>query len=171
MAEIIMFGGNFAPRGWAFCDGQLLSINNYQALFSLLGTTFGGDGRTSFGLPELRGRTAIHPGTGPGLTNRRLGERSGQETVILNTNQIASHAHTFNPPANNTGNGTNGDEAVPTNGYPGPATTDFYFEATNTTMGQGTTNNAGGNQAHTNMQPFIGIYHIIALQGVFPSRN
>ncbi len=93
IAEIIMFGGNFAPRGWAFCDGQLLSIAQNSALFSLLGTTFGGDGRTNFALPDLRGRTAIHPGTGPGLSNRRLGESGGSETNTMTIGQMPSHNH------------------------------------------------------------------------------
>ncbi len=95
IAEIIMFGGNFAPRGWAFCDGQLLPIAQNQALFSILGTTYGGDGRTTFALPDLRGRTAIHPGTGPGLSNRRLGERGGSETNTLTLPQLPNHTHTI----------------------------------------------------------------------------
>jgi len=95
IAEIIMFGGNFAPRGWAFCDGQLLPIAQNQALFSILGTTYGGDGRTTFALPDLRGRTAIHPGTGPGLSNRRLGERGGAETNTLTLPQLPTHTHTI----------------------------------------------------------------------------
>ena len=105
IAEIIMFGGNFAPRGWAFCDGQLLSISSNTALFSILGTTFGGDGRTTFALPDMRGRVSVHPGTGPGLSNRRLGERGGTETVGLNASQIPSHNHTFAPPCS-TNDGT-----------------------------------------------------------------
>ena len=93
IAEIIMFGGNFAPRGWAFCDGQLLPISQNTALFSILGTTYGGDGRTTFALPDLRGRTAIHPGTGPGLSNRRLGESGGSETNTMTIGQMPSHNH------------------------------------------------------------------------------
>ncbi len=94
IGEILMFGGNFAPRSWAFCDGQLLSIAQNTALFSILGTTYGGDGRVTFGLPELRGRVAMHPGSGPGLTTRGLGEKGGTETVTLNTTQIPAHNHT-----------------------------------------------------------------------------
>ena len=93
LAEIIMFAGNFAPRGWAFCDGQLLAVSQYSALFSLLGTTYGGDGRTTFGLPDLRGRTAIHPGTGPGLTNRQLGAKGGSENNTINITQLPTHKH------------------------------------------------------------------------------
>lgn len=95
LAEIIMFAGNFAPRGWAFCDGQLLPIAQNQAVFSLLGTTFGGDGRTTFALPDLRGRTAVHPGNGPGLTTRRWGEKGGSETNTMTVNQMPSHTHTI----------------------------------------------------------------------------
>ncbi len=94
IAEIMLFAGTFAPRGWAFCDGQLLSISQNTALFALIGTTYGGDGRTTFGLPDLRGRVPLHPGTGPGLTNRSLGQRGGQERIILNVNQLPAHDHT-----------------------------------------------------------------------------
>ncbi len=174
IAEIIMFGGNFAPRGWAFCDGQLLSISSNSALFSILGTTYGGDGRTTFGLPDLRGRVAMHPGSGPGLTQRRLGEKSGVETVTLNTNQIPSHNHT----ATGTGQGTDiqGDDGftggktwahVGANLYK-DATPDVTMHAGNVTV---TNANAGGNQSHTNIQPYLCVNFIIALQGVFPSRN
>lgn len=93
LGQIIMFGGNFAPRGWAFCNGSLIAINQNQALFSLLGTTYGGDGRTTFALPDLRGRAPIHYGQGPGLSNRTLGEKSGVESNILNVNQLPSHNH------------------------------------------------------------------------------
>ena len=93
LAEIVMFGGNFAPRGWAFCDGQLLAISSNTALFSLLGTTYGGDGRTTFGLPELRGRFAMHPGNGPGLSSRKLGQKGGSERVTLAITNLPSHTH------------------------------------------------------------------------------
>ena len=95
IGEISMFAGNFAPRGWAFCEGQLLPIAQNQSLFSILGTTYGGDGRTTFGLPDMRGRVSIHPGTGPGLTNYRLGNKGGSETTTLTTNQLPSHNHTI----------------------------------------------------------------------------
>ena len=94
IGQIMMFGGNFAPRGWALCDGQLLPINNNSALFSILGTTYGGDGRTSFGLPDLRGRYAMHPGTGPGLSPRRLGEKGGAENVNILSQKVPNHSHT-----------------------------------------------------------------------------
>ena len=110
IGQIIMFGGNFAPRGWALCDGQLLPISQNSALFSILGTTYGGDGRTSFGLPELRGRVAMHPGNGPGLSSRRLGERSGVETVTLGATQVPAHGH--NPVANAIGPAGNSNDAI-----------------------------------------------------------
>jgi microcystin-dependent protein len=93
IGQIMMFGGSFAPRGWAFCEGQLLPISQNAALFSILGTTYGGDGRSTFALPDLRGRVAIHPGSGPGLSNYRLGEKGGVESVALNVNQIPAHSH------------------------------------------------------------------------------
>ncbi len=192
IAEIIMFGGNFAPRGWAFCDGQLLSISSNSALFSILGTTYGGDGRTTFGLPDLRGRVAMHPGSGPGLTTRRLGEKSGVESVILNTTQIPAHNHTATATASGSGTGTSyGTDTPGNNGFVGGRTwshvgANLYRDATpNVAMRAGnvtldnltvtvdnvTVNNTGGNQAHTNVQPFQCVNFIIALVGVFPSRN
>ena len=96
VGEIRMFAGNFAPRGWAFCDGQLLAVSQNDALFSLLGTIYGGDGRTTFGLPDVRGRVPVHQGTGPGLSQRRLGSKGGSEDVTLTSNQLASHSHDFN---------------------------------------------------------------------------
>ena len=172
-----MFGGNFAPRGWALCDGQLLSINANQALFSLLGTTYGGDGRTTFGLPDLRGRVSMHPGNGPGLSSRRLGQKGGQEYVVLNQTQIPSHSHTasgkircnFSPvtPANSTS---------PVNGTFANAQSEIYNTVAGTQhmAANGvdvTVGYTGGSQDHINIQPFTCINYIIALQGVFPSRS
>ena len=134
IGEIRLVGFNFPPRGWAYCEGQLLSIASYSALFSLLGTTYGGDGRTTFALPDLRGRIAVHPGTGPGLSNYRWGERGGTNSTTLNTNTIPAHNH-----------------YVPQLG--------------------GDTANTGGNQSHSNIQPYLALYHSIALQGIYPSRN
>ena len=124
LAEIVMFGGNFNPRGWAFCDGQLLPIAQNQALFSLLGTIYGGDGRTTFALPGLRGRTPIHAGRGPGLTDRRLGSRGGSETVTLNTTQIPSHNHSGTITV-----GTGKATSPANNAYVGDSN-DFYTTAT-----------------------------------------
>ena len=114
IAEIIMFGGNFAPRGWAFCDGALLPISQNTALFSLLGTTYGGDGRTTFGLPDLRGRVAIHPGTGPGLSTVRLGEKGGVENVVLTTAQMPAHGHQIDHGHGATMNASSADGDVKT---------------------------------------------------------
>ena len=167
LGEIIMFGGNFAPRGWAFCDGQLLPISQNQALFSLLGTIYGGDGRTTFALPDLRGRVSIHQGNGPGLSDYRLGSKGGAENVTLTAAQIPAHNHAIK--AANQG----GDDSDPTtaNGF-GSAANDLYLEtAPGTTMQNGIMSNTGGNQQHTNIQPYLAINFIIALQGTFPSRS
>ncbi|NMH89211.1 phage tail protein [Flavivirga algicola] len=188
IGEIRIFAGNFAPRAWAFCQGQLLSINSNQALFSILGTTYGGDGRTSFGLPDLRGRVPIGPGTGPGLTTRRQGQRSGTEYNILTIPQMPSHNH--NAIVTNPGeiaipvNTTSGDEdeANPGAGvlantgndhFASSATTGAKYAGSNIPVAgeQITITNTGANQSVNNMQPWLSTYYIICLQGVFPSRN
>jgi microcystin-dependent protein len=190
IGEIRGFGGNFAPRAWAFCNGQLLSINSNQALFSILGTTYGGDGRTTFGLPDLRGRGPISAGTGPGLSTHKLGARSGTETVTLTQNQMPSHMHSAgftetggviypNASTNIATSeepGTNKYLAVPDAGGNGfiyntdtPDTTMGPSEVTIT--GNVTVFNTGGSQYHNNMQPYLVINWIVCLQGVFPSRS
>ncbi|KAA3615342.1 MAG: phage tail protein [Calditrichaeota bacterium] len=170
IGEIKMFGGNFAPRGYAFCDGQLLPISQYSALFSILGTTYGGDGRTTFGLPDLRGRAPIHEGNGPGLSDRRLGQKGGQENVVLNITQIPSHTHTAQ---------LNADSTVATSDKPesgllarNAGSTPQYGDTVNTALNSAAVkvSNTGGNGAHPNMQPFITINYIIALEGIYPSR-
>ena len=179
IAEIIMFGGNFAPRNWAYCDGQLLSVSSNTALFSLLGTTYGGDGRTTFGLPDLRGRTAIGPRQGPGLSNYRLGERGGVQSVTLTVAQMPSHGHTATATATLSGTNALGNSAVPggntlaskgrTNIYSTNAPdVDMHADSVNVTASVA---NTGGSQAHENRMPFLAINHIIALQGIYPSRN
>ena len=164
-----MFGGNFAPRGWAFCDGQILPINQNQALFSILGTTYGGDGRTTFGLPDLRGRVPIHQGTGPGLSQKRIGQRSGTETNILSVENLPSHSHTINAVLED------GNQSSPTGNLPaGTKLLDQEYSdaaAANTTMNATMVNSTGNNQEVNNMQPYLTVTYIIALQGVFPSRN
>ncbi len=182
IGEICMFAGNYAPRSWAFCDGQLLSIAQNTALFSLFGTTYGGDGRTTFGLPDLQGRAAMHPGRGPGLSTRRLGEKSGVETVTLNLTQIPSHTHTATAVAK--GANIAGTSAQPTGKtWADPKTivsTDAfvngYANATpDETMKSGsvavTLANTGGTQNHTNIQPYQCVNFIVALQGVYPTRG
>lgn len=165
IGQIIMFAGNFAPRGWAFCDGQLLPIASNTALFSLLGTTYGGDGRTTFALPDLRSRAPMHPGHGSGLTPRTLGQRSGTETVTLTASQLPTHTHQMN--AVNTA----GNSDVPDNnslaqaGYQTDSTTNLVD------MHAVAITNTGGGQGHDNMAPSLGISFIIALTGLFPSRN
>ena len=183
IGEIRMFGGNFAPRAWAFCDGQLLSIAQNTALFSILGTTYGGDGRTTFALPDMRGRTALSSGTGPGLPTYRLGQRSGQEMVHLNNLQIPSHNHLLNITAAKlkvTDATGDSDEAV---GHVLATGTDnannaqrAYANVAGTeNLGgvtlSGTVGLTGGSQYHNNMQPYEVVNYIICLQGTFPSRS
>ncbi len=164
LAEISMFGSNFAPRQWANCDGQLLSINSNQALFSLLGTIYGGDGRTTFGLPEMRGRVAVHTGSGPGLTPRQMGQRSGTETNTLTVAQMPSHGHAIN--AKDEGNTDD-----PSGAFIAGDGTNAFGTSSNIVMSNTSVANTGGNQAVNNMQPYTVVRFIIALQGVFPSRN
>jgi microcystin-dependent protein len=164
LAEIRIVGFNFAPRGWAFCDGQLLPINQNQSLYSLLGTTYGGDGRTSFALPDLRGRTPIHVGGG-----FSLGQKTGEETVTLNVAEIPNHDHVLN------GVSDNADQVVATNNYFARAGTQVYRQPDSSTtfvaMNSGVVGNTGGSQGHENMQPYLALNFCIALQGLFPSRN
>ncbi len=176
LGEIKLFAGNFAPRAWAYCDGQLLAISQNSALFSILGTTYGGDGRTTFALPDLRGRAAIHPGTGPGLRTYQLGQRGGSERIQLSIANLPSHTH--NATSTTTIHvGDNNSQDEPEDNFLG--TGQFYSSApaagttlnsaaatTTTTIGM-----QGGQQSYSNLQPFLGVHYIIALQGVFPSRN
>lgn len=167
VGEIRMFAGNFAPRGWAFCDGQLLAVSQNDALFSLLGTIYGGDGRTTFALPDMRGRLPVHAGTGPGLSPVRLGEKSGLESVTLTVNQLPPHSH----PAV-----CSSDLAVEAN--PGgvvPADTtslDLYSSGGVTdSLSSAATDAVGGSRSHTNLMPFTCVHFIIALFGIYPSRH
>jgi len=162
---VILFGGSFAPRGWALCDGQLLPISENSALFSILGTTYGGDGRTTFALPDLRGRVPLHPGNGPGLTPRDLGQKLGEESVNLTAAQMPSHGHAMNVanvPADN--DRPSADMLGRSQIYTATATP-------TATLNPATIANSGGNEAHDNMQPSLGINYIIALQGTYPSRS
>ncbi|TDS14362.1 microcystin-dependent protein [Maribacter caenipelagi] len=166
IGQIMMVGFNFAPRGWALCDGQLLSIASNSALFSLLGTTYGGDGRTTFGLPDLRGRLAVHVGQGPGLQNRAWGQRFGVENNFLTEANLPSHKHTVNLPAKEEANAE-----VPTGNFIAGAGFDGFGTTSDTTMATLPVSNTGGNVPITNMQPSLGIYYVIALVGIFPSRS
>ncbi|PRP99359.1 phage tail protein [Enhygromyxa salina] len=168
LGTIIQFAGNFAPRGWALCDGQLLPISTNSALFSIIGTTYGGDGRTSFALPDLRGRNAIHAGNGPGLSPRRLGEKSGHETVTLTVNQIPAHNHLVQ--ADKT-LATTGDPTGNAFAHTGADVKVYEAGPPNQSMDAGTISMTGGGQAVNVMPPFLTLNFIIALEGVFPSRG
>jgi microcystin-dependent protein len=169
IGEIKMFAGNFAPRGYAFCNGQLLAISQNTALFSILGTTYGGNGQTTFALPDLRGRVPIHQGQGPGLSNYFLGQVAGTENVTLLTTQIPAHNHLVNAVA------AGGTQDTPVNGYPAvesTGTSKNYSSASPAgQMAPGTVAPAGGNQPHSNIQPYNCVSFIIALEGIFPARN
>ncbi|WP_417207645.1 phage tail protein [Antarctobacter sp.] len=174
LAEISLFGGNFAPRGWAFCDGQILPINQNQSLYSLLGTTYGGDGRTSFALPDLRGRVPLHSGNnsqGPGLSPYSLGQKGGTEYVTLTVNELPAHNHGVKMRAesragNLTDPGGNMLAAGSTIFRANTPADDVDLDAAMIQQF-----NAGGGQPHYNMPPFLAVNYIIALQGLFPSRN
>ena len=171
IAQIMPFGGNFAIRGWALCQGQLLAISQNSALFSILGTTYGGDGRTTFGLPDLRGRTIIGPGNGPGLPSYQWGQKGGQASVTLNVQQIPSHNHSV------TLHGERGASNATSPGGNLLATGGSYaaYNAANADPAMAPQSiqqvNVGGSQPHDNMMPYTAIYYEIALVGIFPSRN
>lgn len=167
IGEIRLFAGNFPPKDWALCDGQLLSIAQYTALFSILRTNYGGDGKSTFGLPNLQGRVAIHQGQGPGLTARTLGERGGEAEVTLNEPQLPSHTHAAHCAsstsqaspegavwANSTGRGVRP-----------------YAPTPNSTMNPAALRPVGGGAPHNNLQPYVGLNYIIALNGVYPNRS
>jgi microcystin-dependent protein len=160
LSEIRIMSFSFAPKGWALCDGQLMPINQNQALFSLLGTTFGGDGRSNFALPDLRGNVPIHVGSG-----FTLGEKGGEQAHTLSIGEIPTHNHAVNA-SNNAGNTTD-----PTGNLLGTSAPNFLFGPTQNlgAMHAGTVGNTGGSQAHLNMQPFLTLSFCIALQGIFPS--
>jgi len=166
IAEIRIFAGNFAIQNWAFCDGQLLQIAQNTALFSLVGTIYGGDGRTTFGLPNIQGRAPMHAGNGPGLTNRNLGTRGGTETVAVTAAQIGSHSHTLK------GVDADAQSTDPTNSHLATSNEDNYHDmATPTVAMSSLATGAFAGQAHDNMQPYLTLNFIIALVGEFPSRN
>ena len=171
VAEIRIFAGNFAPKGWALCDGQLLPISQNTALFSLLGTTYGGDGKSNFALPNLQGCAPMQAGQGPGLSLRDLGETGGEQTVTLLQTEMPAHAHTAQ------GAGSGGELSPQNNSWgsagrgrpPGYAASNA--NGTNVQMNPFGLSIAGGNLPHNNMPPFLGLTFIIAMQGVFPPRS
>lgn len=169
IGEIRMFAGTFAPQSWAFCDGSLLSINQNTALFSVIGTTYGGDGSTTFALPDLRGRMPVGAGIGPTLTERQLGEIGGEESHNLTTSEMPTHAHSYTQYADSTvGNSEN-----PSGKYPArnAAGIPQYGSGTNTALGgTGSVGNSGSSQPHNNMPPYTGINYIICISGDFPSH-
>ena len=170
IGQVLLFAGNFAPRGWAFCNGQLLPIAQNQALFSILGTMYGGDGRTTFALPDLRGRVPVHPGQGPGLSNYKIGEKGGAEKETLTPAQIPAHQHEYK-------------DKTATHGTPSP--TGSYYFSVGSSWGKplpnmpdavaeesvGNTSSVGSSEPHNNLPPYQCLNYIIALQGIYPSRS
>ena len=167
VGQIMMVGFNFAPAGWAFCNGQLLAISENEVLFNLIGTTYGGDGQATFALPDLRGRVPVHQGQGSGLSSYAIGQISGVESVTLTVSQLPSHQHVYSP-------GASASEATsdrPDSNY--PAVGGYYASTTNSSspMGAPTIGSAGGGQPHNNVQPYLGVNFIISLFGIFPTQN
>lgn len=168
VGEIRMFGGSFAPRGHALCDGQLLAISQNNALFSLLGTIYGGDGRTTFGLPDLRGRVPLHQGAGQALSQRNLGSKAGSERTGLSAAQLPAHGHELMASTNDA------DDSNPLTHTTATATATAIYGGTGTPVdlhADGITDHVGGGQQHDNVMPYQCINFIIALVGVFPSRD
>ena len=174
IAIIKMFGGNFAPRGWALCNGQILSIAQNTALFSLLGTTFGGNGQTTFALPDLRGRVPIHPGQGPGLSSYSLGQQAGTESITLTQNNLPPHSHILNANA-----GGKANIANPTGNFLGVGNVPSSGENINmyntaagaNALNPGSITGGGNSNPFSIIQPYLCVNFIICLEGIFPSRN
>lgn len=169
IGQIMMAGFNFAPRNWALCNGQLMSIAQNTALFSLLGCTYGGDCRTTFALPNLQGRATVHQGQGPGLSTYTLGESAGEQNVTLISTEMPMHTHAVNCIS------SAGDQPSPIgnlwSGEAGGVTLTYNSQTPNVTMNVMAIGLAGGSQSHQNQQPFLGITFVICLYGIFPSRN
>jgi microcystin-dependent protein len=168
IGEIALFAGNFAPVGWAFCDGTVLQIQQYSALYSILGTNYGGNGTTNFALPDLRGRAPISFGTGPGLTPRVLGQKFGSETTALTEGQLPKHTHIMGASAQPA------DQAAPTGNVlavePTGSSAMYHAEPINTAMNASAIGTAGNNQPFSVLQPCIAINYIIALVGIYPQH-
>jgi microcystin-dependent protein len=170
VGEIRTFAGNFAPTGWAMCNGQLMSIQQNTALFSLLGTTYGGDGRTTFGLPDLQERIPMHWGDGPGLSPRSLGEMSGADTVTLLTSEMPAHTHPVHAAADG-GDATSPAGALFAEALDGRVGEPIYATTPTTTMSASAVITSGGGLPHNNLPPYLVVTYIIALQGIFPARQ
>lgn len=166
VGEVACGGWNFCPAGWTECNGQLMPIVENEPLFSLIGTNFGGDGQSTFAVPNLASRVMVHTGTGPGLTNKVLGGQGGQETVTLNASQLPAHTHTV---AAHSGSEKS---ASPTNKIPGtaPASAPIYGLAASANTALTATTTAGGSQAHNNLQPYLAVKCCIALTGIYPAQ-
>lgn len=178
IGQVMLFAGNFAPRGWAFCHGQLLPISGNEALFSLIGTTYGGDGRTTFGLPDLQGRSVVGTGNGPGLTPTPWGARGGAESHTLNVLEMPSHNHMVGTLSGTIGcNEEDGTTDEPTGNTFGVSSngTPYNADANDRTLGQvvmsGETALQGGNRSFGIRNPFLSMNYVIALQGIYPSRS
>lgn len=167
LGQIEMFAGDFAPAGWMFCEGQILPISEYEALFSLLGTTYGGDGTQTFALPDLRGRVIVSAGQGPGLSNYVIGQTGGEENVTLTASQLPAHSHAL------LADSLSGGSDTPTNALPAdsPDGVPSYGTQPVHTMSSGVLSNTGGIQPHNNVKPYLAIRYIIAVNGIFPSQN
>jgi microcystin-dependent protein len=168
IAQVLIFAGNFAPRDWAFCDGQLISIEENTALFALIGTIYGGNGQNSFGLPDLRGRVPVGTGSNSPLGSIPEGQAAGSETVTLTLTQIPSHTHTLK------GVTEVGTSIIPTGNFlanTGALDREYALTGTQTDMNAGAISTVGENQPHTNMQPYLALNYVICLYGIFPSRN
>lgn len=168
LGEIRLFAGNYAPSGWAICDGRSLPIADNNALYSLLNTVYGGDGVSTFNLPDLRGRLPVHQGTGPGLSSYALGAKAGSETVTLTATQLPSHNHAMLASLDSA------QTASPQNNLLAASTVSFYSAADSTTlvsMAPTMVASTGGNQPHNNLMPFLCVNYIIALQGIYPTQN
>jgi microcystin-dependent protein len=176
VGQVIMFGGNFAPAGWMTCSGQLLPISEYETLFNLIGTTYGGDGQSTFGLPDLQGRVPIHNGQGTGLSSYVIGGASGTESVTLNSQQIPAHNHFIgipSAPANQSVPASNTIMASENSNAPGGGNAFTYAAAggPQTAMIASSIQASGGNQPHNNIQPVMAVTYCISLFGIFPSPN
>ncbi|MCS3795653.1 phage tail protein [Niastella sp. OAS944] len=175
IGEIRLFAPNFAPKNWAFCNGQILAININQALFAILGTTYGGNGSTTFALPDLRGRSAIGAGAGPGLSNYILGQQTGSPSTVLLANQLPQHTHSITGTISMLTTNNAAVNEMPNNNYfANDGSTRFGGQHDNVTMKPINVNllaNAGGSSAINNMMPYQGVNYIICLTGIFPSRN